>query len=131
MKDRILQIRENVLKRYIGVFCESKDENEAVSCFRQAIGLDDTYESSYKIKDYSKDIVIKFTDGKNVIEITLYAEVGTAISYSISVNNVKTSIRMENDDIANALKICKNDRVLTDDLAKVKKSLEQEEKPTS
>jgi hypothetical protein len=87
IKNKLLDIKQRVLKKYVGTFCEaSSDQNEAVTKIRQILNLDDTWEASYKVEDFSNNVVLNFTNGSDIVEIKFISCVGGATSYSILVN---------------------------------------------
>ena len=119
IKNRLNDIRKKVLKRYVGVYCESVDENDAVKKIREILKLDDSWESSYKIEDFSNNITINFTNGENVIEIKFLSNVGNNSSYAISYNEKRVVTKDESNDVKNILDIIKKDSFFIKDLAKI------------
>jgi len=128
IKNKMLDIKQRVLKRYKGTFCEaSSDQNEAVSKIRQMLSLDDTWESSYKIEDFSNNVIMTFTNGTNVIEIKLISVVGGAISYSIVVDDKRIITKDESDDVKNIVNFLNKDNIFKRDLEKVITALPKDE----
>ena len=101
IKYKLNSIKQNILKRYIGVFCESVDENDAVKKLRNLLKLDDTWESSYKIEDFSNNVTISFTNSIDLIEIKFISTVGTSTGYSILINDKRIITKSDEDDIKN------------------------------
>jgi hypothetical protein len=127
IKQQIFDIRQKVLKRYIGTFCESSNENDAVKKIRNVIKLDDSWESSYKVEDFSNNITISFTNGKDVIEIKFLSTVGNATNYAITVNDKRVISKTETDDIKNIINFVEKDKLFKDDLNKINDNLSNKE----
>lgn len=120
IKNKMLDIKNRVLKRYKGTFCEaSSDQNEAVSKIRQMLSLDDTWESSYKIEDFSNNVIITFTNSTNVVEIKLISVVGGVTSYTILVDDKRIITKDESDDVKNVISFLNKDSIFKQDLEKV------------
>ena len=130
IKDKMLNIQKSILKRYKGTFCEaSADQNEAISKIRQMLSLDDTWESSYKIEDFSNNVLISFTNGTNVIEIKLISVVGGVTSYTITVDDKRIITKDESDDVKNVVYFLNRDNIFKQDLQKVIAALPKVDTP--
>lgn len=127
IKGKFLDIHQRVLKRYIGTFCESANENDAVKKIRETIKLDDTWESSYKVEDFSNNITITFTNGTDVVEIKFLSTVGLATNYAITVNDKRVISKTDSDDIKNILNFIEKDKLFITDLNKINDSLPNKE----
>ena len=126
IKGKLLDIRQRALKRYIGTFCESSNENNAVKKIREIIKLDDTFESSYKIEDFSNNVTIAFTNGKDTVEIKFLSTVGSGVNYAITVNDKRVVSNTDSDDINNILIFTEKDKMFKDDLKKINTNLSKE-----
>ena len=122
-KQKMLEIQQRALKRYIGTFCESADENDAVKKIREIIKLDDSWESSYKIEDFSNNVTVTFTNGKDVVEVKFLSTVGTGTNYTITVNDKRVISKTDYDDVKNILNFIAVDKVFKDDLTKINTNL--------
>lgn len=123
IKHRFFDVQQRVLKRYIGTFCEASNENDAVKKIRDLIKLDDTWESSYKIEDFSNNVIITFTNGKDVIEIKFFSTVGINVNYIITVNDKRVISKTDTDEIKNILNFIEKDKPFTMDLEKINNNL--------
>jgi len=119
IKYKLNSIKQNILKRYIGVFCESVDENDAVKKLRNLLKLDDTWESSYKIEDFSNNVTISFTNSIDLIEIKFISTVGTSTGYSILINDKRIITKSDEDDIKNLIEFIDKDKIFKYDLLKI------------
>ena len=122
-KQKMLEIQQRALKRYIGTFCESSVENDAVKKIREIVKLDDSWESSYNIEDFSNNITISFTNGKDIVEIKFLSTVGLVTNYTITVNDKRVISKTDYDDVKNIVNFVVADRSFKDDLAKINTNL--------
>lgn len=119
IKHQLNDIKQNILKRYIGVFCESAEENDAVKKLRNLLKLDDTWESSYKIEDFSNNVKVSFTNSNDLIEIKFISTVGNSTGYSILINDKRIITKSDEDDVKNLIEFIDSDKIFKDDLLKI------------
>lgn len=123
MKNKLYDIKQKVLKRYVGTFCEASNENEACKKIREILTLDDFWESTYKIEDFSNNVTVTFTNGTDAIEVKFISTIGGATSYSILVNEKRIATKDESDDVKNIIAFLNRDKFFKDDLMKVNSAL--------
>lgn len=124
IKNKFYDIKQKALKKYIGTFCESSNENEAVKKIREILKLDDSWEASYKIEDYSNNITVTFSNGSDFVEIKFMSTVGNSTGYSILVNEKRIVSKSEQDDVRNIVDFINKDRLFTTDLLKVNNEID-------
>lgn len=124
IKHRLNNIKQNILKRYIGVFCESANENDAVKRVRDLLKLDDSWESSYKVEDFSNNITISFTNSTDLIEIKFISTVGNSTGYSILLNDKRVVSKSDEDDVKNLIEFIDKDKFFKDDVLKIETILQ-------
>lgn len=128
IKGKFKEIRESVLSKYVSVYCEATDSNEVVMSLRDILNLDDSWESSYKIQDFNQNVLVKFTNGEEAIEIEFISTVGNAVCYSIKMGNKFKVVKNETDDIKNILNILTLDKSFKNDINELNEFLSSDTK---
>lgn len=123
-KDKLLKIKESTMSKYRSVYTESVDENDSVVHLRKMLELGEEWESSYNIEDFSKNVLVKFTNGDDVIEIKFISSVGNEGFYSLLFND-KRIITKDNstDEIPLINKIIDTDTVFQGDIKRLKETM--------